>query len=196
MGQEIRGIPEDSALRGSEAAGTDGEPTIGRYLASQRRLRGVSLEDLAELTKIPRRSLQRLEEGAFDQQADGFARGFVRTVAEALGLDAEEAVLRLLGEPPDGDDERHAHHLALKRWGAAAVLLFGAGAVLLALWLIWSGLPEASEGRAGEEIVYRRDAVRELAQMERATGESMEPLASGRERATDRGADPARGGLR
>lgn len=195
MGQEIRGIPQDPALKGPGGEGSDGEPSIGRYLASQRRLRGVSLEALADLTKIPRRSLERLEEGAFDHDADGFSRGFVRTVAGALGLDAEEAVMRLLGEPPGGDEELFSRHMAFKRWGAATALLAGAGAILFGLWLVWSGLPDASEGRAGDGIVYRRDAVRELAQMER--GRRVDgTLDSGREGAADRGVDPARSGLR
>jgi transcriptional regulator with XRE-family HTH domain len=70
---------------------------VGQYLANQRRLRRISIEELAERTRIPRRNLERLESGAFDSAADGFTRGFVRTVAEALGLDAGETVMRLVG---------------------------------------------------------------------------------------------------
>ena len=92
MGQEIRGIPQSSSVTGPAGSAVDSTDSIGRYLARQRRLRGVSLDDLAAQTCIPRRSLERLEDGAFDRQADGFVRGFVRTVAAALGLDAEEAV--------------------------------------------------------------------------------------------------------
>src|SRR5262249_1813240 len=78
--------------------------SVGQYLANQRRLRRISLEELAERTRIPRRNLERLESGAFDSAVDGFTRGFVRTVAEALGLDADEAVMRLVGEPPAEED--------------------------------------------------------------------------------------------
>jgi transcriptional regulator with XRE-family HTH domain len=77
----------------------EGARSVGQYLASQRKLRRISLEELSERTRIPRRNLERLESGAFDAAADGFARGFVRTVAEALGLDANEAVMRLSDEP-------------------------------------------------------------------------------------------------
>ena len=63
MGEEVRGVSEAAPLS-AEAA--EAEHSIGRYLAGQRRLRGVSLDDLAELTKIPRRSLVRLEDGAFE----------------------------------------------------------------------------------------------------------------------------------
>ena len=39
------------------------------------------------------------EAGAFDGDPDGFVRGFVRTVADGLGLDADATLLRMLREP-------------------------------------------------------------------------------------------------
>ena len=136
------------------------ERSIGRYLASQRQLRGISLDELAARTRIPRRNLERLEAGAFDEQRDGFVRGFVRTVADALGLDPREAVMRLVGEPIGGDEEWRRRRL----WslvGAAVVV----GALLIALGL---GLRLATrwivEPSGGPpEVIYRRDAVRSLA---------------------------------
>ena len=93
MGQKNR------ADRGAppKASGTG----IGAYLSQQRRLRGIALAELADQIRIPVRSLERLEKGAFDTTADGFARGFVRTVAEALGLDTDTVVSRMLSEPED-----------------------------------------------------------------------------------------------
>jgi len=181
MGQEIRGVPEGPAL--SEAAAPeprDGD-SIGRYLARQRRLRGVSLDDLAAQTKIPRRSLERLEDGAFDRQADGFARGFVRTVAAALGLDAEEAVMRLLDEP--AADERR--RLALQRWAVGSLLLLSGLAALLGTWALWRGDPAVSPASVTDEIVYRHDAVRALAESQRAAGGAAEELDSRREGLSD-----------
>ena len=103
MGEEVRGVPEAAALKVAQSAqdAVEGHPeaSVGVYLAQQRRLRGISLDDLSALTRIPRRSLERLEAGAFDRTPDGFARGFVRSVAEALGLDPNEAVMRLLPRP-------------------------------------------------------------------------------------------------
>ena len=122
----------------------------------------MSLDDLVELTRIPRRSLERLEDGAFDDQIDGFARGFVRTVAEALGLDAEEAVMRLLGEPPAEDEESAIRRDSLRRWAVAAVLVFG-------LWALARDVGRETRNSA-DEIVYRRDAVRELAERQQAFG--------------------------
>jgi hypothetical protein len=59
--------------------------SIGAYLREQRRLRGLSLEEVEAVTRIPRRALARLEAGAFDRQQDVYLRGFVRTVAVAIG---------------------------------------------------------------------------------------------------------------
>jgi transcriptional regulator with XRE-family HTH domain len=140
--------------------------SIGIYLARQRRLRGISLDDLAESTKIPRRSLERLEAGAFDGQPDGFSRGFVRTIADALGLDSEDSIMRLLGEPPDADDEIANHRSRNYRWLAIAVGVPIAIGTILAVGWLWerSGL---STGWSDEpEIIYRRDAVRALAQQQ------------------------------
>ena len=155
------------------------ELAIGRYLARQRRLRGVSLDELAGLTKIPLRSLERLEDGAFDQQVDGFARGFVRTVAEALGLDAEEAVMRLLGEPPTGADEGLAlRRLSLRRWALGSALLLGGVAAILVLWSLWRGDAAGPAAEISPEIVYRRDVVRELAEAQRGSDAAGKPLDS------------------
>src|SRR5215468_5326327 len=104
--------------------------SIGRYLASQRELRGISLDDLSARTKIPRRNLERLESGALDAQQDGFVRGFVRTVADALGLDSNEAVMRMVGEPAIGDEDRlwrRRARLVLLTAVSGAVLLLGLG---------------------------------------------------------------------
>ena len=169
MGKEIRGILEDPALNSAVGPEAGGDSSIGRYLARQRRLRGMSLDDLVERTRIPRRSLERLEDGAFDGQVDGFARGFVRTVAEALGLDAEDAVMRLLGEPAAEDEEFSIRRDSLRRWSVAAALLLGGVAALAGLWALAAGVGRET-GNTADDVVYRRDAVRELAERQRAFG--------------------------
>jgi hypothetical protein len=153
MGKEVRGVPEAAAVE-----------SVGRYLARQRLLRGISLEDLAVLTRIPRRSLERLEAGAFDRQPDGFARGFVRTVALALGLDPDEAVLRLMSEPPD-DEPTGAGGGGWALRPVLAGVVLGLAVALLALlaWNLRALVAAPPSEPAASEIVYRRDAVRTLA---------------------------------
>ena len=180
MGQKIRGVPEDPPLNGSDDA-TRADGSVGRYLARQRKLRGVSLDELAGATQIPRRSLERLEGGAFDRQVDGFSRGFVRTVADALGLDAEDAVLRLLGEPSDPDDEPVFWSDGLKRWTLVAVLAIGSVALILGGWSLWARLGRNTADPGSEEVYIRRDVVRELAASQSESFVRKESLDSPRE---------------
>ncbi|RIL06961.1 MAG: hypothetical protein DCC71_04800 [Proteobacteria bacterium] len=151
-----RRIPKEPAVARGERA----EP-IGAYLKRQRALRGISLEELAGATRIPLRSLQRLESGAFDADPDGFARGFVRTVANALGLPPDETVARMLPEVTD-DGARAGRRRARVRRALAVVALLGVGAVGA---IAWSGarLLPTSWTRSRDELVIRRDAVRALA---------------------------------
>ena len=158
MGKEVGAGPEAAALSGAEPEGG----SVGAYLARQRRLRGMTVDELAHLTKIPRRSLERLEAGAFDGTPDGFARGFVRTVADALGLDPDDAVNRLLAEPREDEARLRAAARRDQRqlwlWaGALTSVLVG----LLILWRVFDAEgPQAAP--SGDPVVYRHDAVRSL----------------------------------
>ncbi len=166
MGREIRGVLEPPPLtRGAgplpEGKARDREISIGAYLARERRLRGISVSELAELTKIPPRSIERMEAGAFDGNPDGFVRGFVRTIAVALGLDPEEAIMRMLGEPADVAEAAQAPALRLDRRHLAIFgMLVAAVGLGLAIWGWASRAPSADDM---PKIVYRRDAVRALA---------------------------------
>ena len=165
MGQEVAGISEAVAVGpGAEHAP---EP-IGAYLSRQRRLRGISLDELAGITCIPLRSLERLESGAFDETPDGFARGFVRTVARALGLDPDETVSRML---PEATTRSRRRPIPLPDPMHPLVWLVAGG---LALALLIVTIVELRSGPAVVEdpsasYVYRHDAVRELAREQSPT---------------------------
>ena len=170
MGQAIRGLPETPALSSGDRAPSP-EP-VGRWLARERRLRGLSLDDVAAATRIPRRSLERLEAGAFDSSPDGFSRGFVRAVADAIGLDASEALARLLGEASPARRRRGGPPRWLLLLAAAAIL---GGVLTLSLPVLRSGEPAAEPVEAtapgaapADAQPRRRDFVRELAAQVRA----------------------------
>jgi cytoskeletal protein RodZ len=130
-------------------------------------LRGISLDELELLTKIPRRSLERLEAGAFEEAPDGFARGFVRSVAAALGLDPDEAVMRLLREPPDEELAGAVRRTPTQRSLAVAVVLALATAALaLVLWSLRAAVDEPAAEPETPEVLYRRDALRSLLEPE------------------------------
>lgn len=160
MGAKVRGVPEGASL---ESRG------VGRYLAGQRKLRGISLEELSGLTRIPIRSLERLESGAFDLSPDGFVRGFVRVVAEALGLDPDEAVMRLMREPQDEGNPERPGPFAQKALLIRVAVVPGVALLGLALWMLVSVLLAPVPEREAPEIILRRDPVRALASEEAAS---------------------------
>ncbi len=153
MGQAIRRLPETSALKGG------GPEPLGSWLARERRLRGLTLDDLAAATRIPRRSLERLESGAFDAHTDGFVRGFVRTVADAIGVDPVEASARVLGEAAS-EGRRPVPGGALLALVLALVAATALLAATLPAW--WPSRPAPAPGAEAPERT-RRDFVRELA---------------------------------
>lgn len=168
MGKTLGGVPETPALsEGSRSAGLPqpGEETaaaepVGAYISRQRRLRKIELDELAALTRIPARSLERLEAGAFDHAPDGFARGFVRTVAEAIGLDPNETVARMLPEPEARPRRLWPRPDRLVQLGAILLgLLILAGSGFAA----WQSRP-GTEAPPSEPLPVRRDAVRALAE--------------------------------
>lgn len=65
------------------------------YLRAQRERASLSIEDIARVTKIPERSLRQLEEGRFEElPADVFVRGFLRSYARVVGVNADDVVRR------------------------------------------------------------------------------------------------------
>ncbi|MBX7197664.1 MAG: helix-turn-helix domain-containing protein [Sandaracinaceae bacterium] len=69
--------------------------SIGQFLRNEREIRQLSLEELAQTTRIPLRSLQLLEEDRLDSlPGDVFVRGFLKSYAKAVGLGADDVVRR------------------------------------------------------------------------------------------------------
>jgi cytoskeleton protein RodZ len=67
--------------------------SVGGRLKDARVARGLSLEDIAHTTKVPRSMLQHLEADAFQRMpAPVFVRGFIRAYAKAVGVDPNPIV--------------------------------------------------------------------------------------------------------
>ena len=75
---------------------TEGFSTVGEFgdkFRKARESKELSLDDVANVTKISTRMLQAIEEEHFDQLPGGvFNRGFIRAYAKHLGLNSEDAV--------------------------------------------------------------------------------------------------------
>jgi cytoskeletal protein RodZ len=69
--------------------------SFGEELRKEREMRGISLKEIADSTKISRRFLEAIERNDMRTlPAPVFTRGFVREYARYLGLNAEEMVTR------------------------------------------------------------------------------------------------------
>ena len=66
---------------------------FGDKLKREREMRRITLDEISESTKIPRRYLESLERENFESLPGGvFNKGFVKAYARFLGLDEEQAV--------------------------------------------------------------------------------------------------------
>ena len=126
--------------------------SFGENLRREREMRGVSLQEIAQTTKIGARMLDAIETERFDSLPGGvFNRGFVRQYARYLGLDEDQALAEFelaysavleQGEQkssaakravPLSDGEDGAHNLPL----LILLGLVGAGALVVGGWRLW-----------------------------------------------------------
>lgn len=122
--------------------------TIGSQLRSAREEKGLTLEDIAAQTRIPRRHLESLETSDWERlPAPTYTTGFAKSYASAVGLDRTEIAERLRDEM---GGVRQAYTAAevfepadparrMPKW-----LVFGAIAAVLVLVLVLSWLNERS----------------------------------------------------
>ena len=111
---------------------------FGDKFRQAREKKGISLDDVSNVTKISARMLQAIENERFDQLPGGvFNKGFIRAYARHVGLNDEEAVNEYLGclrqaqidaqavwEPNTGADKRPqvaAHQIAANQVVATKV---------------------------------------------------------------------------
>lgn len=75
-----------------EEAPTEAElPTVGEQLRAAREKQGLSLDDIAAQTRIPKRHLESLEKSEWDSlPAPTYTTGFAKSYAGAVGLDRNE----------------------------------------------------------------------------------------------------------
>src|SRR5207244_5328809 len=82
-------MPDEPQQRYSELA------SFGEELRREREIRGISLKEISDATKISKRVLEAIEKNDHRTlPAPVFTRGFVREYARYLGLNAEEIVNR------------------------------------------------------------------------------------------------------
>src|SRR3954470_5527842 len=95
------GVVDEASLprRGSAAAAprgaVDPRASLALWLRAGRAQRKLTLDDVARVTKIQPRILEKIEAGNLEGlPAEVFVRGFVKSFARCVGLDEGEAVER------------------------------------------------------------------------------------------------------
>jgi hypothetical protein len=114
---------------------------LGEFLRRERELRRISLDDVAERTKISRRYLEAIEEERYDRlPGEAFVRGFIRSYAQSVGLDPEDTLLiynhsRMLRDAAPIRTERLS--LARRPWNERSLLwLLVVGVVIIGAVLV------------------------------------------------------------
>jgi cytoskeleton protein RodZ len=84
--------------------------SFGERMQREREMRSISLDEIAESTKIGARLLRALEEEEFDKLPGGiFNKGFVRAYSRYLGLDEEQAVTDFIAAQAESEQKNRDH---------------------------------------------------------------------------------------
>src|SRR3981081_3292596 len=84
--------------------------SFGERMQREREMRSISLDEIAESTKIGARMLRALEEEEFDKLPGGiFNKGFVRAYSRYLGLDEEQAVTDFIAAQNESEQKNREH---------------------------------------------------------------------------------------
>jgi flagellar biosynthesis protein FlhG len=110
-GGPTAGLPAPPAPEAAAPiGGAGGVPASGSDLRDERQRRRLSIEAIAEKTKIRRAYLQAIEEERFgDLPAAVFVRGFLREYARSLGLPGDDVVRQYMKRYQDWQESR-LHH--------------------------------------------------------------------------------------
>src|SRR5436190_14577538 len=132
----------------------DPEISLGRELRRAREVRGISIEQIAQETKINERYLVALEADRLDLlPGQLYARNFVRSVARSIGADEEELLdyfnyqVRLTQDVESTrEDARTAQ--ATRRGLVVAIVVVAAVVLIALLTMLVRDKPPATEAAA------------------------------------------------
>ncbi|MBT2649545.1 helix-turn-helix domain-containing protein [Bacillus sp. ISL-34] len=150
---------------------------LGNRLKEAREAKGLSLEDLQELTKIQKRYLIGIEEGNYSMMPGKFyVRAFIKQYCEAVGLDSEEIFEQYKSEVPSVYSEELPEQLSRVQSRKtipagdskvvemlpkilAAVLIIGAAVLIWVLVLNYMSNPDnddKKEAKQSDAVVYNK----------------------------------------
>ena len=121
-------------------SGTD----IGAALKAIRESRGLSLEEMADATRVRRSYLAAIEEMRLDTlPSRPFTIGYIRAYAKALGQDGEAAVVRFRAERPAGDEGLREPVGVGRQGDPRLAVIVVAGALIIGAIVTWNVVQRA-----------------------------------------------------
>jgi len=128
-----------SAANQSYAPSLQSGSDIGQALKAIREFRKLSLEAVADTTRVRRAYLQAIEEMQLDKlPSRPFTIGYIRAYAEALGTDAEVAVERFKAEEPVLDEPLRAPVGVNNDRDPRLMAIVLAGIMIIAAIVLWN----------------------------------------------------------
>jgi cytoskeletal protein RodZ len=109
--------------------------TFGRWLARERELRGLARDEVTRATRLAPGVVEALESGEEGRMPPrAYAVGYLRSYAGAVGLDADEVVLRY--EEAVGPPAVRGSSPAVRRSAGLAVAVAAIAAVAALAWAL------------------------------------------------------------
>lgn len=94
---------------------------LGQVLLRAREEKGISLDDIQKMTKIQKRYLEAIERGHFHLLPGHFyARAFIKSYAEAVGLDSGEILAHFQSDLPNQPPQEQLERLRRRRASVAS----------------------------------------------------------------------------
>jgi cytoskeletal protein RodZ len=158
-----------------DASVFDAAPSLGEGLKAARLFYGLSLQDVAALTKVRLAYLVSIEDMKFqDLPSRPFAQGYVRAYAQCLGLDDAQALTRFRAEVPD-EAEGLAKPIGIERQKQTQIRTIAA--IVLAVFaavLVWNIIQRNLQSQA-----QSRALVPDIEQAASGLPASMRPAQTG-----------------
>ncbi|GJM80845.1 hypothetical protein HMSSN139_33410 [Paenibacillus sp. HMSSN-139] len=134
---------------------------LGQQLREARLARGLSLDDVQEMTKIRKRYLEAIEMGDYKVLPGSFyVRAFIKTYAEAVGLDADELLAEHRQNVPSSAPEptmepviqkrrSRQHNERNSKWLSTTLMWSFAVLILIVIYMyfsVWGNNKDEAEG--------------------------------------------------
>ncbi len=114
-------------------------PDIGAALKAAREFRGLSLQDVADQTRIRRTYLAAVEDMRLEElPSRPFAVGYVKAYAKLLGMDPDEAVARFKDTSPDPDEPLRAPVGVRRERDPRLGMVIAVGVFIVSAIILWN----------------------------------------------------------